>query len=458
MSSKIKPSIITSLLLTTLLVFSFNIRDVSAGIPLAPKTPTPTKTPTQTPTQTLTRTPTPTRTITSTSTPITYTVTASATPGPAMKLTALTPHPDAGQHTGYVYDYSPAIGVNTNDIYMSLQVTGTTTSTGAFSPATIYPSIRNNRSSTLIFYWSAHYTESGIPEMVESSFGTDFSGSWTESGSGTISANGTWTPDVGILQLVASSCHNCPYTLNTTIHFSTVSGGSPYTPTASPTITPTFTPTITPTATATVTPANSYTYNRAAAVAYADQWAHEPRNTNYPLSEETGCNCNDCTNYVSQVMHNGGYPLRTGSWDDNSPFEWWYRDPAPFQPDYSLTWAAANWLNLYFAQYPSEFDVNPPISTLEGGDLIILDLRNNDTNESVPDGIPDHGRVVIGYGNSSTDPTDYIFYDVFCQIENDPVPASEYMLLVNQHCVDRWHVPWNYNIQDKPRWYIHVID
>jgi len=173
-----------------------------------------------------------------------------------MKLTALNPHPDAGLHTSYVYDNSPTIGVSTNDIYISLQVSGTTTSTGAFSPATIYPSIKNNRSSTLLFYWSAYYTESGIPEMVESSFGTDFSGSWTETGSGTISANGTWTPDVGILQLVASSCHNCPYTLNTTIHFSTVSGGSPYTPTASPTITPTATntPTFTPSPTITPTP------------------------------------------------------------------------------------------------------------------------------------------------------------------------------------------------------------
>ena len=246
MSSKIKPSMITSLLLTTLLVFSFNIRGVAAGIPLAPKTPT------QTPTPTLTRTPTPTRTNTATSTPITHTVTASATPGPAMKLTALNPHPDAGLHTSYVYDNSPTIGVSTNDIYISLQVSGTTTSTGAFSPATIYPSIKNNRSSTLLFYWSAYYTESGIPEMVESSFGTDFSGSWTETGSGTISANGTWTPDVGILQLVASSCHNCPYTLNTTIHFSTVSGGSPYTPTA--TSTPTLTPTATFTPTNTLVP------------------------------------------------------------------------------------------------------------------------------------------------------------------------------------------------------------
>ena len=107
MSSKINPSMIASLLLTTLLVFSLNIRGVSAGLPLAPKTPT----------QTLTRTPTPTRTNTATRTPITHTATASATPGPALKLTALSPHPDSGLHTTYVYDNSPALGLSTNDLY-----------------------------------------------------------------------------------------------------------------------------------------------------------------------------------------------------------------------------------------------------------------------------------------------------------------------------------------------------
>jgi len=51
MSSNAKPAtVIISLLFTMLLLFSFNTRNVSAGILLAPKTPTPTGTPTQTPT------------------------------------------------------------------------------------------------------------------------------------------------------------------------------------------------------------------------------------------------------------------------------------------------------------------------------------------------------------------------------------------------------------------------
>jgi hypothetical protein len=242
------------------------------------------------------------------------------------------------------------------------------------------------------------------------------------------------------------------------------------TPTPTLTLTPTLTPTSTPSPTLTITPTitftptstpqNPYSYDRSLAVAYADQWAHEPRNANYPLADETGCNCNDCTNYISQVLQNGGYPLRTGNWDENNVFEWWYRDGGLFEADYSLTWANADWINSYFAQYLNEFDVNPPVSTLEGGDFIVLDLRDNDTSEPVPDGIPDHGRVVVGYGYPSTDVINYISYNTNCEVVYNPTPTSvpEPILLINQHCVDRQNVAWDFNIQDIPRWYIHVIE
>ena len=227
----------------------------------------------------------------------------------------------------------------------------------------------------------------------------------------------------------------------------------PISATPTPTATSTSTPTPTFTPTITSTPPNSYTYNRTSAVTYADNWAHL-RNTNYPLANETDCNCNDCTNYISQVLHNGGYPLRTGDYDENSYYEWWFRDPAQYFVNYSTTWSATNWLNVYLTQYPNEFDTVSSVSTLEGGDFILLDLRNNDTNAPIPDGKPDHGRIVVGYGNTSTNQSDYTDG---CG-NNLSIPSSTYVLLANQHCTDRWHVAWNYNIQDIPRWYIHIID
>ena len=209
------------------------------------------------------------------------------------------------------------------------------------------------------------------------------------------------------------------------------------------------TPTILPTATL-----PSSGYDRVAAVNYADQWAHA-RNGNYP-NYGSGCNCNDCTNYISQVLNNGNYPLNTGNWDVNSSFEWWYK-PVAWWYENSNTWSATDWFNIYVAQYKNEFDVNPPLSILEGGDFILLDLRDNDNPDDPPDGTPDHARAVIGYGNTSTNTADYISYTGSCEVINNPAHPSIYTLLVNQHCTDRWHIAWNYNIEsDTNRWYIHV--
>lgn len=61
-------------------------------------------------------------------------------------------------------------------------------------------------------------------------------------------------------------------------------------------------------------------YDRKAAVAHADQFAHG-RSGDYP-NFGTGCSCKECTNYVSQSINKGGVALKTGNWDENSPFEW----------------------------------------------------------------------------------------------------------------------------------------
>lgn len=209
---------------------------------------------------------------------------------------------------------------------------------------------------------------------------------------------------------------------------------------------------------------SAYNYNRAAAVAYANAWAHN-RNGEYPLAGETGCNCNDCTNYISQVLHEGGYPLRTGNWDENNVFEWWFRDGSLFQLDYSKTWAVTDWFHNYTKIYNTEFDANAQFSELEAGDFVLLVLLNNDNPSKGPDGRPDHGRVVVGEGYPSAYEIDYISQDdhhgLYCETIINPVPPppSAPVLLVNQHCIDRWHVVWNYNLAPNDRkFYVHVTD
>lgn len=192
-------------------------------------------------------------------------------------------------------------------------------------------------------------------------------------------------------------------------------------------------------------------YNRTGAVNYANTWAHG-RNGSYP-NYGSGCGCNNCTNYISQVLHNGGYPLRTGNWNKNSIYEWWYRKVLWWYEN-SKTWSAADWLNMYIAQYQAtEFKYRSWPTQLQSGDFFLIDLRDNDNPSGPPDGKPDHGRVIVGYGYTSTNQADYTDG---CGT-NYPVPSQTYTLLINQHCVDRWHVAWDYRLPGSiGRWSIHV--
>lgn len=96
------------------------------------------------------------------------------------------------------------------------------------------------------------------------------------------------------------------------------------------------------------TSVNAASYNRTTAVTYADTWA-KSRNSNYP-NYGTGTNCNDCTNYISQVLNQGGVPQISGS-DD----EWhWYTWRNIFGTWYgSKSWAATDWLNRHASQFQS---------------------------------------------------------------------------------------------------------
>jgi hypothetical protein len=88
---------------------------------------------------------------------------------------------------------------------------------------------------------------------------------------------------------------------------------------------------------------------------------------------------------------------------------------------------------MYVAQYQvSEFEYRSWPTQLERGDFFLIDLRNNENPSGPPDGKPDHGRVIVGYGYTSINQVDYTDG---CG-NNYPVPPSTYTLLINQHCVD----------------------
>jgi hypothetical protein len=185
-------------------------------------------------------------------------------------------------------------------------------------------------------------------------------------------------------------------------------------------------------------------YDRDAGVAWIDAHAHD-RPSDYPnYGTGTGNDCNDCTNYVNQMLDKGGYPQRPGT--NDALHRYAYKN---IVWRVSRTWYNTANFNVYRAKFtPAEFVTRASTTQLVKGDFFLMDLKGNITNEPIPDGKPDHARAIVGKGWTSTNPIDY---------GSDPVPPRQWTMLASQHCTDRWHVAWNYNVPSSvARWNIHV--
>ena len=215
------------------------------------------------------------------------------------------------------------------------------------------------------------------------------------------------------------------------------------TATRTPTRTPTRTLTFTPSKTLTRTPTRTPLYYANTAVSYADTWAHG-RNPSYS-NGGTGCNCSDCTHYISQILDVAGHPYR-GQIGRDWVQDWWYS--AQHSPSTSTTWryTPSFWEYVKYYEAQGVFQIVSSISYLSAGDIILMDFGRN--------GSIDHARIVVGYGYTSTNLQDYTDG---CGNQT-PVPTSTYTLIANQHCPDRWHVAWNFGIDEATTflYYIHV--
>jgi hypothetical protein len=172
-------------------------------------------------------------------------------------------------------------------------------------------------------------------------------------------------------------------------------------------------------------------YNRTAAVNYADRY-WQARNPNYVDYTSAG---NNCTNYISQVLENGYLPQIAGSHNENSIWEWWHYTDW-FGKHHSKTWSAADWLNQHASQYQgSRFEYKSNPTYLDRGDFFLMSLRT--------DGIPSHGRVIVGWGNS---------------VQGVNYPPNTYGLLADSNTTDRYRIRWNDPVpSNAPLWSIHVV-
>lgn len=149
---------------------------------------------------------------------------------------------------------------------------------------------------------------------------------------------------------------------------------------------------------------SSFTYNRRAAVKYAERWwnSYHPDFKHFTV---------DCTNYVSQCLYAGGAPMRGAPHRKQG---WWYEGE-----EWSFSWAVAHSLRWYLSGSTSGLqgiEVDSP-EELEPGDVICYDFEG--------DGRWDHTTIVVAKDA----------YD---------------MPLVNAHTVNSRHRYWSY--EDSTAW------
>ena len=168
-------------------------------------------------------------------------------------------------------------------------------------------------------------------------------------------------------------------------------------------------------------------YNPTAAAQYADQWALS-RNPAYRQYSE------DCTNFVSQALHAGGYAY-TGS--SKTHYQSWYYNSS----ENSFTWSVApDLLNFLYYDYPGGFPTGyhaPNQSNYSGGS--VGDVIFYDWGSAYHNGVS-HATIQVARG---TDPVSMWFGD-----------------LVDEHVHDRKHAIWNlrpYNGNVASTTYITVV-
>jgi hypothetical protein len=183
-------------------------------------------------------------------------------------------------------------------------------------------------------------------------------------------------------------------------------------------------------------------YDPNAAAAYADQWA-QSRNSNYPNLPD------DCTNFVSQALRAGGYPMSGVGYDETKYLNWWVLKGPQGTFSWSFSWTvSSDLLNMLYYDYPGGFPVVYKSPSQQGsgsassggakGDVLFYDWGANDTG-GYGIGVS-HATIQVGHG---TDP--------------DSLWVGDY---VDEHTRDRKHAFWSlkpYNADRASTTYITVV-
>jgi cell wall-associated NlpC family hydrolase len=163
-----------------------------------------------------------------------------------------------------------------------------------------------------------------------------------------------------------------------------------------------------------VVASHTLSYSGSAAAAYADTWALS-NNPNYPNYGD------DCTNFVSQALHAGGYPFH-GTNGSTTNYHNWFMSNTLGWWNYSHTWTVApDLLNFLYYDSPGGSPVaykapyQGSSSGASNGDVIFYDWGDGK-------GVS-HDAIQVGYGTD---------------------PSSGWVgTLVDAHNTDHYHAIWH---------------
>lgn len=178
----------------------------------------------------------------------------------------------------------------------------------------------------------------------------------------------------------------------------------------------------------TASPASAITYDRLSAKTYAEQFACNGSDCANPAFYRWPA---DCTNFASQTVHAGGYPMRYSTVDG------WFYDSDYLHGINMLntdSWTSVTWFRDFTVSYAKravyyETDESSPYSPAEIGDLIMYNWKSGDGFT--------HLSVFTGTGsyNAYLDPESGKKYNTANGGQGD---------YINQHTTDRKHAPWNW--------------
>jgi Putative amidase domain len=206
-------------------------------------------------------------------------------------------------------------------------------------------------------------------------------------------------------------------------------------------------------------------YSRRAAADYAVKWAAR-YNPAFPSHAKNDCpDCGgDCTNFVSQALYAGGWPMDAPApgWDG------WYsykERPGFAYPDTSHPWAGAVPFSLYLIASHRGFRCKR--SDLDLGD-VVQGMSNNN-------GHIFHTAIVTKFESTDYTPVPAIFESAAGGLPFFPVPTNK-ILYISSHTKDRTNYPlteWENGIKKaggspiywkiadvvpgRPQWLTHLL-